>query len=62
MMRPISVTPSLDKKKRPKNEAQNDDDGVNSYLSFLTTLKKTCNSVFIYSSNPVLALISLPWP
>lgn len=40
LMRPTSVTPSLDKKKRPKNEAQNDDDGGNSFPSFLTTLKK----------------------
>lgn len=62
MMRPTSVTPSLDKKKRPKNEAQNDDDGVNSFLFISYHFEKTCNSVFIYSSNPVLALISLPWP
>lgn len=42
LMRPTSVTPSLDKKykKRPKNEAQNEDDGGNSFLSFLTTVKK----------------------
>lgn len=43
LMRPTSVTPSLDekkrRKKRPKNEAQNDDDGVNPSLSFLITLK-----------------------
>lgn len=44
LMRLTSVTPSLDekkrRKKRPKNEAQNDDDGVNPSLSFLITLKK----------------------
>lgn len=50
LMSPLSVTPSLDtkndfgKKKRPKSEAQNDDDGATAFfLSFCTTLKKHVN-------------------
>lgn len=52
LMRPTSVTPSLDTKRKKAPKIENVDDGVNSFLSFLTTLKK---HVIVYLSTlPIL--------